>query len=40
MQILPTAFLNEVAAPLINIHHSFLPAFAGGSPYDQAKRRG
>ncbi len=24
----------------MNIHHSFLPAFAGARPYDQAKRRG
>ena len=26
--------------PVINIHHSFLPAFAGAGPYEQAKQRG
>ena len=28
------------AKPVINIHHSFLPAFAGGKPYHQAYERG
>lgn len=40
MQILSGDFLTRVGAPLINIHHSFLPAFAGGSPYAQAHERG
>ena len=40
MQILSAGFLERLAAPAINIHHSFLPAFAGASPYEQAKERG
>jgi formyltetrahydrofolate deformylase len=40
MQILSGDFLEQLAAPAINIHHSFLPAFAGAAPYVQAKRRG
>jgi formyltetrahydrofolate deformylase len=40
MQILSGNFLDELAVPVINIHHSFLPAFAGASPYQQAKARG
>lgn len=40
MQILSSDFLNDVGCPVINIHHSFLPAFAGGKPYHQAHRRG
>jgi formyltetrahydrofolate deformylase len=40
MQILSGDFLDELAVPVINIHHSFLPAFAGASPYQQAKDRG
>jgi formyltetrahydrofolate deformylase len=40
MQILSGDFLARVGAPLINIHHSFLPAFAGQDPYGQAHRRG
>jgi formyltetrahydrofolate deformylase len=40
MQILSGEFLARVDAPLINIHHSFLPAFAGQDPYGQAHRRG
>jgi formyltetrahydrofolate deformylase len=40
MQVLSGDFLRRVGAPVINIHHSFLPAFAGGSPYEQAHRRG
>jgi formyltetrahydrofolate deformylase len=40
MQVLSDQFLREVACPVINIHHSFLPAFAGGKPYHQAHARG
>jgi formyltetrahydrofolate deformylase len=40
MQILSGELLDALAAPAINIHHSFLPAFAGASPYEQAKQRG
>ncbi len=40
MQILSGDFLERVGAPLINIHHSFLPAFAGAEPYEQARARG
>ncbi len=40
MQILSEDFLDEVAVPIINIHHSFLPAFQGGKPYHQAYGRG
>jgi formyltetrahydrofolate deformylase len=40
MQILSPAFLHRVAVPVINIHHSFLPAFAGSEPYTRAKERG
>jgi formyltetrahydrofolate deformylase len=40
MQILSRDFLERVGAPVINIHHSFLPAFAGAAPYTQARRRG
>jgi formyltetrahydrofolate deformylase len=40
MQILSGTFLEALAAPVINIHHSFLPAFAGGRPYHQAHARG
>jgi formyltetrahydrofolate deformylase len=40
MQILSPRFLDEVGAPVINIHHSFLPAFIGAAPYRQARRRG
>src|ERR1700733_9925848 len=32
MQILSSNFLEQIAAPVINIHHSFLPAFAGAGP--------
>ena len=32
MQILSGDFLERVGAPVINIHHSFLPAFAGAGP--------
>ncbi len=40
MQVLSAAFLTRLAAPAINIHHSFLPAFAGADPYEQAHERG
>lgn len=40
MQILSASFLDNVGCPVINIHHSFLPAFAGGRPYHQAHTRG
>jgi formyltetrahydrofolate deformylase len=40
MQILSEEFLSEAGVPIINIHHSFLPAFAGGRPYHQAYARG
>src|SRR6478735_9820750 len=40
MQILSPGFLDAVAVPLINIHHSFLPAFVGAAPYRKAKERG
>jgi formyltetrahydrofolate deformylase len=40
MQVLSADFLEKVAVPVINIHHSFLPAFAGGKPYHQAHARG
>jgi formyltetrahydrofolate deformylase len=40
MQVLSADFLGRCGAPVINIHHSFLPAFAGGRPYHQAHTRG
>jgi formyltetrahydrofolate deformylase len=40
MQILSGDFLRGVGCPVINIHHSFLPAFAGADPYRRAKERG
>jgi formyltetrahydrofolate deformylase len=40
MQVLTGRFLEEVGCPLINIHHSFLPAFVGEAPYRKAKERG
>lgn len=40
MQILSDSFLDEVGVPVINIHHSFLPAFIGAAPYRKAKERG
>lgn len=40
MQILSTDFVNHYPNRIINIHHSFLPAFAGGRPYRQAFIRG
>ncbi len=40
MQVLSADFLDKAGRPVINIHHSFLPAFAGGKPYHQAAARG
>jgi len=40
MQVLSADFLGAVGVPVINIHHSFLPAFAGARPYHQAHERG
>jgi len=40
MQILSAEFLSTVGCPVINIHHSFLPAFIGANPYRQAYERG
>ncbi|WP_433887621.1 formyltetrahydrofolate deformylase [Streptomyces sp. CA-111067] len=40
MQILSADFIEKVGVPIINIHHSFLPAFIGAGPYAKAKERG
>jgi formyltetrahydrofolate deformylase len=40
MQIVSPAFIQQYANRIINIHHSFLPAFVGGKPYAQAHSRG
>ncbi|WP_308467200.1 formyltetrahydrofolate deformylase [Rathayibacter soli] len=40
MQIISDDFLNEIGVPVINIHHSFLPAFIGAAPYRKAAERG
>ena len=40
MQIVSEHFLDQVGCPVINIHHSFLPAFIGAKPYHQAYDRG
>ncbi len=40
MQILSEDFVNQYAERIINIHHSFLPAFAGAKPYHAAYKRG
>jgi formyltetrahydrofolate deformylase len=40
MQILSGDFLERVGCPVINIHHSFLPAFPGADPYGRAMERG
>ena len=39
-QIITQEFLSNVGCPMINIHHSFLPAFIGAAPYRRAKERG
>lgn len=40
MQILPDALCSEFSGRIINIHHSFLPAFVGANPYRRAFERG
>jgi formyltetrahydrofolate deformylase len=40
MQVLSGEFLDGLGCPAINIHHSFLPAFAGADPYHRAWERG
>ena len=40
MQVLSTDFIMRYPQPIINIHHSFLPAFVGAKPYHQAYERG
>jgi len=40
MQILSSEFVKKYPNKIINIHHSFLPAFIGANPYKQAYQRG
>jgi formyltetrahydrofolate deformylase len=40
MQIITPKFIEQFPNRIINIHHSFLPAFVGGKPYAQAYTRG
>jgi formyltetrahydrofolate deformylase len=40
MQIIPDHLCKKLAGKAINIHHSFLPSFAGAKPYLQAYNRG
>jgi len=40
MQVLSSEFIIQCPMPIINIHHSFLPAFIGAKPYHQAYDRG
>jgi formyltetrahydrofolate deformylase len=40
MQILSSEFVSKYPNNIINIHHSFLPAFIGANPYKQAYQRG
>jgi formyltetrahydrofolate deformylase len=40
MQVLSADFCQQYGERMINIHHSFLPAFVGGKPYHQAYERG
>jgi formyltetrahydrofolate deformylase len=40
MQIISGDFLDNIGVPVINIHHSFLPAFIGAAPYRKAHERG
>ncbi|MCH2032115.1 MAG: formyltetrahydrofolate deformylase [Tenacibaculum sp.] len=40
MQILSEDFINRYPQKIINIHHSFLPAFQGANPYQRAYERG
>ncbi len=40
MQVLSSDFIRQYPQPIINIHHSFLPAFVGAKPHQQAHDRG
>jgi formyltetrahydrofolate deformylase len=40
MRFLPENFVSKYKSKIINIHHSFLPAFIGAKPYEQAYKRG
>ena len=40
MQILSGELLERLAVPVINVHHSLLPAFPGAGPYERARERG
>ncbi len=40
MQVLTESFIDHYPSRIINIHHSFLPAFSGSRPYHQARGRG
>ena len=40
MQVLSSDFINQCLIPILNIHHSFLPAFIGAKPHHQAYERG
>ncbi|MCH5597665.1 formyltetrahydrofolate deformylase [Niabella ginsengisoli] len=40
MRILSPEFMSKYPARIVNIHHSFLPAFVGANPYKQAYERG
>ncbi len=40
MQILSSDFLEQLDCPVINIHHSFLPAFVGGQPIPSGQNKG
>jgi formyltetrahydrofolate deformylase len=40
MQVLSSDFIRQYPNRIINIHHSFLPAFVGAKPYHQAFERG
>ncbi len=40
MQVLSADFVSHYQNKILNIHHSFLPAFAGANPYQQAYQRG
>jgi formyltetrahydrofolate deformylase len=40
MQILSGTMLGRLGMPVINIHHSLLPAFPGGRPYERARQQG
>ena len=40
MKVLSAHFIQQAGCPIINIHHSFLPSFVGGTPYTMAYERG